>query len=103
MSGFLLSKQAQYTNGRKWARSLRNAAPPLTERYGSTQPDRHNLRLSNSRPVYDRRRRARSQVTLGLNILMQVSERLRVGTRFVCTGGPRPVAEGVITSLSPMA
>jgi hypothetical protein len=30
-------------------------------------------------------------------------ERLRVGTRFVCTEGPRPVAEGVVTSLSPMA
>lgn len=30
-------------------------------------------------------------------------ERLKVGSRFVCTEGPRPVAEGVVTSLSPMA
>ena len=30
-------------------------------------------------------------------------QRLKVGSRFVCTEGPRPVAEGVITSLSPMA
>lgn len=30
-------------------------------------------------------------------------QRLKVGSRFVCTEGPRPVAEGVVTSLAPMA
>lgn len=30
-------------------------------------------------------------------------QRLKIGSRFVCTEGPRPVAEGVVTSLSPMA
>ena len=30
-------------------------------------------------------------------------QRLKVGSRFVCTEGPRPVAEGVVTSLSPRA
>lgn len=29
--------------------------------------------------------------------------RLKVGSRFVCTEGSRPVAKGVVTSLSPMA
>lgn len=29
-------------------------------------------------------------------------QRLQVGSRFVCTEGARPVAEGVVTSLSPM-
>jgi len=30
-------------------------------------------------------------------------QRLRIGTQFVCTEGSRPVARGVVTSLSPMA
>lgn len=30
-------------------------------------------------------------------------QRLKVGSKFICTEGARPVADGIVTSLSPMA
>lgn len=36
-------------------------------------------------------------------MIEQHRQRLKVGSKFICTEGARPVADGVVTCLAPMA